>query len=404
MRTLGDHHKHLQRLTVAEEQALADRLMLMDDWNVPATKKEAINLANRIYLANFPDEKPLGNEWFRAFLARRKEFKFIYTQNKEKLRVNAEDWDLWDDYFAKLEKAIKKRKIKPKNIWDMDEKGFRLSCGKRMRRVVARFQKREAGSKEARQRESLTVIECINTEGKYVEPTVIYEGTAGPLCGWFREEREHDFWYGNSKSGFNNTAIMIEWIQIVFEPETRPKDPNEWRLLIFDGFDAHLDPDVVDFALDHNIICFSLPSHCTHEGQPLDKAVFGPLENAYSKLVAKEHTVVTKERFQELYALARREACTKKNAIAGFEATGIHPFNPSKVLEKCRIKEPKLPDRPLTPPPNIKNMSSQQLFELPFTATAPPRSPRSLKKATQCHGCARTCLERTRSRGTSENW
>jgi hypothetical protein len=166
----------------------------------------------------------------------------------------------------------------------MDEKGFRLACGRRMRRMVAPFRKRESGSKEARQRESLTVIECINTQGKYVEPTVIYEGTAGPLCGWFREAREDDFWYGNSKSGFNNTAIMIEWIQLVFESDTRPDDPDEWRLLIFAGFEAHLDPDVVDFALDNNIICFSLPSHCTHEGQPLFKAVLGPLENAYAKL------------------------------------------------------------------------------------------------------------------------
>jgi hypothetical protein len=82
----------------------------------------------------------------------------------------------------------------------------------------------------------------------------IYEGTACALCGWFREERVYDFWYGNSKSGFNNTAIMIERIQIVFEPRTRPEDPNEWRLLIFDGFDVHLDPDVVDFAIDHNIM------------------------------------------------------------------------------------------------------------------------------------------------------
>jgi hypothetical protein len=91
---------------------------------------------------------------------------------------------------------------------------------------------------------------------------------------------------------------------------------------------------------------------------------------------------VTKERFQELYALARREGCTKKTAIAGFEATSIHPFNPAKILEQCRIKEPKLPDRPLTPPPDINNMSSQPLLEISFTATAPRRSGQSLKKAT----------------------
>jgi hypothetical protein len=59
-------------------------------------------------------------------------------------------------------------KIKAKNIWDMDEKGFGLACGRRMRRVVAHFQKREVGSKEAWQREFLIFIECINTDGKYL--------------------------------------------------------------------------------------------------------------------------------------------------------------------------------------------------------------------------------------------
>jgi hypothetical protein len=68
--------------------------MLMDDWNVPATKQETINLANRIYLAKNPGKQPLGPEWFRAFLGRHPEFKFIYTRNKDKLRVNAEDWDV----------------------------------------------------------------------------------------------------------------------------------------------------------------------------------------------------------------------------------------------------------------------------------------------------------------------
>jgi hypothetical protein len=75
---LGDHHKHLQRLSVAEEQALADRLMLMDDWNVSATKQETIKLANRIYLAKNLDKEPLGPGWFCAFLARHTEFKLIY--------------------------------------------------------------------------------------------------------------------------------------------------------------------------------------------------------------------------------------------------------------------------------------------------------------------------------------
>jgi hypothetical protein len=92
----------------------------------------------------------------------------------------------------------------------------------------------------------------------------------------------------------------------------------------------------VNFAKDHKITCFSLPSHCTHEGQPLDKALFGPMEHEYSELVSKQHVQIDKDQFQELYSEARQKVCGVENAKAGFRATGIHPFNPLKLLETCR--------------------------------------------------------------------
>jgi hypothetical protein len=257
----------------------------------------------------------------------------------------------------------------------MDEKGFRLSCGCKKKRLVQRFRRREAGSKEPRKRESLTVVECMNPDGKYVTPLVIYQSKAGPLCGWFREERPEDYWYTTAEKGFSNTAISVRWMQQVFEPETRPADPNEWRILIFDGFDAHLDPKVVDYAKDHKISCFSLPSHCTHEGQPLDKALFGPMEHAYSELVSKQHVQVDKEKFQELYIKARQQVCTVDNAKAGFRATGIHPFNPLKVLEKCRLEDPHLTKSCDDPAPSTNQATSQQLLDDCGSGFSPAQPP-----------------------------
>jgi hypothetical protein len=257
----------------------------------------------------------------------------------------------------------------------MDEKGFRLSCECKKKRIVQRFRRREPKSKEPRKRESLTVVECMSPEGKYITPLVIYQSKAGPLCGWFREYRKEHYWYTTAEKGFNNTAISRRWIEQIFEPETRPTNPNEWRILIFDGFDAHLDPTVVDFANAHKISCFSLPSHCTHEGQPLDKALFGPMEHAYSELVSKQRVQVYKEKFQELYIEARQKVCSVDNAKAGFRATGIHPFNPLKVLEKCRLEDPRLTKSADVPVANTKQATSQQLLQdcgSEFTPLQPP--------------------------------
>jgi hypothetical protein len=277
--------------------------------------------------------------------------------------------------ITQLKNVLFKREIKPHNIWNTDEKGFRLACGGKKKRVVQRFARREHGSKEPRKRESLTVVECMSPDGRYVTPLVIYMSKAGPLCGWFREERKEDYWYTTAEKGFNNTAIFVQWMKKVFEPETRPADPNEWRILIFDGFDAHLDPKVVDFAVDHKISCFSLPPHCTHEGQPLDKALFGPMAHEYSELVSKQHVQVDKMKFQQLYIEARQKVCTVENAKAGFRATGIHPFDPLKVLEKCRLEDPELVKYDNAPPPNTKQATSQELLQdcgSEFTPSRPP--------------------------------
>ena len=45
-----------------------------------------------------------------------------------------------------------------------------------------------------------------------------------------------------------------------------------------DTYSSHYQPDLIQFAKEHEIILFCLPPHNTHESQPLDTAVFGPLK------------------------------------------------------------------------------------------------------------------------------
>ena len=49
-------------------------------------------------------------------------------------------------------------------------------------------------------------------------------------------------------------------------------------VLLLDGHSLDYQPDLIRFAKDHNIILFCPSPHTTHESQPLDTAVFGPLK------------------------------------------------------------------------------------------------------------------------------
>ena len=49
-------------------------------------------------------------------------------------------------------------------------------------------------------------------------------------------------------------------------------------LLLLDGHSLHYNPSVISKAAEEKVIIFCLPSHSSHETQPLNKGQFGPLK------------------------------------------------------------------------------------------------------------------------------
>ena len=99
-------------------------------------------------------------------------------------------------------------------------------------------------------------------------------------------------------------------------------------LLLFDGAISHLDHSIVDAADHHDITLLCLPCQTTHELQPMDKSVIGPLEHYWDKQVqllyshSKDHTL-TKQRFGNIFSDAWDKAAKPANIKAGVHATGI---------------------------------------------------------------------------------
>ena len=97
----------------------------------------------------------------------------------------------------------------------------------------------------------------------------------------------------------------------------------------------------------HNrkILPLCLPPHITHLLQPLDVAIFEPLQKIYDDLVSQESEAgidsINKDIFINLYTEAREKAFTSNVIKAEFKATGLVSFNPQKVLKR-------FPDRAIT--------------------------------------------------------
>ena len=102
-------------------------------------------------------------------------------------------------------------------------------------------------------------------------------------------------------------------------------------ILLMDGHSSHYCPATITLAAEHKVILFALPPNTTHLTQPLDRACFAPLKNAWREvhhifLTNNPGRRVTHNDFSTLFAQAWFKSMTMANITAGFRVTGIFPF------------------------------------------------------------------------------
>ena len=102
-------------------------------------------------------------------------------------------------------------------------------------------------------------------------------------------------------------------------------------LLILDNHSSHLDYRVVKFAKENCIEMLTLPPHTSHELQPLDVSVFGPLKKAFANAQQEwfRKNPGLRISIPDIAGLSREpfvETFTPANLISGFTKTQIFPF------------------------------------------------------------------------------
>ncbi|XP_018302157.1 uncharacterized protein [Mycetomoellerius zeteki] len=109
-------------------------------------------------------------------------------------------------------------------------------------------------------------------------------------------------------------------------------------LLLIDNHSSHLSVEVLDMAVENGVTLLSFSPHCSHKLQPLDVSVYGPVKsyyktqcNAWQKNNANK--VIEIRHIASLVQKALDLALTPCNIKAGFQATGISPFNPNAFTD-----------------------------------------------------------------------
>ena len=336
-RSLRDKAESQQYLTASEEKALVKFLIQQDTLGRPVRVKYVGSIAFSLARQRSPIDrlcKPPGKNWAQLF----------YKRHADVLKASKSavlDWNRFNIYdkaihwFDVIGEVLQGPTILQENVYNMDETGVMLSKPNNFKVLVSKDN--QHGYRGARvKRTTVTAVECISADGRFLDPMIIWPASTHradwvthPTPGWH---------YAYSDSGYTDSYLSLQWLKLVFEPQTKERARQRPRILICDGFGTHETLEILEFCFENNIILCRLPSHTSHRLQPCDISVFGPLKAAYRDQVERLERgcvgTIGKEHFTSLYSPARYEAFTPRNIRAGWAKAGLFPLNPDRVLRE----------------------------------------------------------------------
>ena len=175
------------------------------------------------------------------------------------------------------------------------------------------------------------IIGCASATGHVIPPFIIF--AAKQLdSAWMKDEVAGSR-YAVSDNGWIDQELFHYWMIDHFLMHAVASRP---LLLLLDGRSSHFRPDTIQFAKDNDIVVSCLPPHTTHECQPLDCSLFGPLKTHWRNVChafhqAQPSAVINKFNFCGLFKEAWLRAVTPDNVIGGFRKTDVYPYDPTRV-------------------------------------------------------------------------
>jgi len=323
------------------EEELIEYIKSLTEKRIPPTRTMISRFASSLI------GREVSESWVTRFINRNDSHLISRWQTgMDRVRHQADSGAKYSLYFDLLHHKMEEYEIEDRLVYNMDEKGFMIGVTGRSKRVFDKGLYGQKGVTAAVQdgnREWVTVIACVCSDGQALPPSLIFESANNTIqSSWVAsiQEEKHSVFVSSSPSGWTNNDIGLAWLKEVFDRETRRKARSSYRLLILDGHGSHVTMDFIEYCNDNKILLAVFPPHSTHTLQPLDVALFKPLSDAYSTqlsahLQASQGLLpVAKGDFFPLFWAAWGEAFVPETIKKAFECTGIVPRNRDAILKR----------------------------------------------------------------------
>jgi hypothetical protein len=361
------------KLTENEEETLVKWILDLDKRGLPPRPAFVENMANYLLSQRGSQGLPLqvGKNWVFNLVKRRDELRTRYSRRYNHERAKCEDSKIIREWFDCLHNKVMEYGIQPDDIYNFDETGFAMGLIATTKVITSREIYGRPKLLQPGNREWVTAIEAVSATG-WSLPTYIIFKAKELQDAWF-DDLPEGWRLDKSQNGWTTDEIGIKWLKNQFVPETEKRRKGAYRLLVLDGHGSHLTPQFDEICTQNNIIPICMPAHSSHLLQPLDVSVFAPLKRGYGGLVEQRmrhgFNHIGKLDFLGAYPAARAEAFKAQTIQNGFVATGIHPFNPDRVIQQLNIQI-KTPT-----PPGSRSSNSQSSWGLQT-----PHNPRQLQR------------------------
>ena len=188
-------------------------------------------------------------------------------------------------------------------------------------------------------------------------------------------------YFASSASGWITNVLFTAWVihfctwlskyRADYLAEHYPQNKDKPVILFLDGHGSRINYDALYLLRAHNVIAITFRSHTTHLCQPFDVVIASPLkvylrqfwlsaEKRYAHLLPSALAGTKRLRFLLIFSLidAVDAAMSKANCATSFAATGLLPYDKSKVLTNANFVHMGPPPPP-PPQPQIWNQPGQ---------------------------------------------
>jgi hypothetical protein len=220
-----------------EEKALVKFLVQQDALGRSVRIKHvasiAFSLARQRRTPTDRPSKPPGKNWPRFFCKRHPELQAKQSRALDWKRYGIRDKVI--HWFEAINKVLEDPDVLQENVYNMDETGVMLSKPNSIKVLVSKDNPQ--GYRGARvKRTTVTAIECVSGDGKHLDPMIIWPASTHranwithPTPGWH---------FAYSDKGYTDSFLSLQWMKLVFDPQTKERANQKPRVLICDGSSA----------------------------------------------------------------------------------------------------------------------------------------------------------------------